>query len=298
MHTGMPVSNPIISAVAAYEKSLQTHVQWVDCRFALSDPEDGYRRYTGGHIPGAIYLSLDHDLSAPVVPGTTGRHPLPDRDAFARHTARLGLSPQTPTIVYDAEGCPFAARLWWMLTWLGWDSVFVLDGGWASWQRHVPLEREQGPGRRTLPAANAFEATAATINPASGKESVRDRAQPVQVIDREALRQGTYRLADARAPERFSGAQESIDPVAGHIPGAMCTFWKDALRDDGTFRPPHELRSYWVDRPVDICYCGSGVTATHLILQHAIAGLTLPQLYAGSWSEWITDPDAPISLGA
>lgn len=291
----MPVSNPIISVEAAYEKTRQTPVQWVDCRFTLSDPDDGYRRYTGGHIPGAIYLSLEHDCSAPVVPGSTGRHPLPDRYAFKRHIERLGLSPQTPTIVYDAEGCPFAARLWWMLTWLGWDSVMVLDGGWASWQRHVPLEREQGSGSRTPGLVNAFEPDLEE-RVDGGEGETFAGASVIQVIDREALQQGTYRLADARAPERFSGAQEPIDPIAGHIPGAICTFWKDALRDDGTFRPPHELRAYWVDRRVDVCYCGSGVTAAHLILQHAIAGLTLPRLYAGSWSEWITDPKAPIAL--
>ncbi|GIV61135.1 MAG: putative 3-mercaptopyruvate sulfurtransferase [Rhodothermaceae bacterium] len=260
----------------------------VDCRFSLQDPERGRRAYREAHIPGAVYAHLDDDLSGPVVPGRTGRHPWPDPDALAATLSAFGIDETVQVVAYDDAGGAIAARLWGLLTWLGHDAVAVLDGGWPAWQRAgYPVRggEERRPPRRFVP-----------------------RPRPGLLVtagDVERVRQDpAWRLLDARAPERFRGEHEPIDPVAGHIPGAVSAPFAGNLDDGGRFLPPETLRARYAtllgEVPPErvVCYCGSGVTANHVRLAMAHAGLGLPRLYPGSWSEWITDPARPVAREA
>lgn len=273
-------------------ETLQRHLEhpdWVvvDCRFSLSDPAYGCRAYREAHIPGAVYAHLDEDLSGPIVPGRTGRHPLPDPDWLAQKLGAWGIDNRTQVVAYDDAGGAFAARLWWLLGWLGHDAVAVLDGGWSRWVREGRPVRggiETRPRRTFVP-----------------------RIRPERVVSADEVLQHlhdpAWRLLDARAPARYRGEQEPIDPVAGHIPGAVNAPFAENLTPDGTFRPPDELRQRFEallgDVPPErvICYCGSGVTAVHNLLAMAHAGLPGARLYAGSWSEWITDPRRPVARG-
>lgn len=260
----------------------------IDCRFALGAPARGRAAYVEGHIPGAVYAHLDDDLSAPVVLGRTGRHPLPAVLDFTATVSAWGIDAQTQVVAYDDAGGAFAARLWWMLRWLGHDAAAVLDGGLAAWiAAGGPLE----PGT----AARAPR----TFVPRPRPERV------ATAHDVQALRTAPdARVLDARTADRFSGATEPIDPVAGHIPGARNVPWPEHLDADGRFLPPTALRARYApllggtapERTV--VYCGSGVTAAHGALALAHAGLGDVRLYAGSWSEWITDPDRPVARDA
>jgi thiosulfate/3-mercaptopyruvate sulfurtransferase len=265
--------------------TLQAHLQeagWrvLDCRAALQDPESGRSAYRDGHIPGASFVDLESDLSGPIHPGRTGRHPLPDRDALAGAFGRWGIDEATQIVAYDAGPGPFAARLWWLARWLGHPSVAVLDGGLAAWQRAgFPLECDP-----PSPAPREFHARPALTR--------------VITADEIGQRLADVELLDARDESRFRGEQEPIDPVAGHIPGAYCLPFQGNLDATGRFRARDELRTRFQPHvasghPV-VCYCGSGVTAAHNILAMVHAGLPEPALYAGSWSEWITDPARPI----
>jgi len=274
-------------------ETLQRHLEhpdWVvvDCRFSLSDPEYGRRAYREAHIPGAVYAHLDEDLSGPIVPGRTGRHPLRDPEQLARKLGGWGIDNRTQVVAYDDAGGAFAARLWWLLGWLGHDAVAVLDGGWPRWVRE---------GR---PVRGGIETrTPRTFVP---------RIRPERVVSADEVLQHlhdpAWRLLDARAPARYRGEQEPIDPVAGHIPGAVNAPFAENLTPDGTFRPSEQLRQRFEallgDVPSErvVCYCGSGVTAAHNLLAMAHAGLPGARLYAGSWSEWITDPRRPVARGA
>jgi thiosulfate/3-mercaptopyruvate sulfurtransferase len=255
----------------------------IDCRFDLADVAAGERSYRDGHVPGAVYGSLDRDLSGAKT-GSNGRHPLPDPETLAQTFGRWGIDQRTQVVAYDQDSGMYASRLWWELRWLGHDAVAVLDGGWAKWQR------EQRP-------------ITATIDPRTPRTFVpQPRADLVATVaDVERLRQDdSWRLVDARAPERFRGENETIDRVAGHIPGAANHFFKTNLTDAGTFRSADELRSGWSadngGTPADriICYCGSGVTACHNLLAMEHAGLHGARLYVGSWSEWSADPSRPV----
>lgn len=259
----------------------------VDCRFSLGDPARGRRDYLTAHIPGAVYAHLDEDLSGPVVPGHTGRHPLPDVDRLAKTFSAWGIGDGVQVVTYDDAGGSVAARLWWLLRWLGHDAVAVLDGGWPRWQQEgLPVRsgEESRPPRAFTPRPRPGLLADAT-------EVERLRRDP------------SSRVLDARAAERYRGEIEPIDPVAGHIPGAGSAPFSENLDPDGYFRTPEELRARF-DR---ICgnvppervvhYCGSGVTAAHNVLAMAHAGLEGARLYAGSWSEWITDPDRPVVAG-
>jgi len=274
-------------------ETLQAHLEdpdWVvvDCRFSLSDPAHGRRAYQEAHIPGAVYAHLDEDLSGPIVAGRTGRHPLPDPDWLARKLSAWGIDHRTQVVAYDDAGGAFAARLWWLLGWLGHDAVAVLDGGWPRWVREG---RPVRGGIETRPS-RTFVA----------------RIRPERVVSADEVLQHLHdpcwRLLDARAPERYRGEQEPIDPVAGHIPGAVNAPFAENLTPEGTFRLPEQLRQRFEallgDVPPErvICYCGSGVTAAHNLLAMAHAGLPGARLYAGSWSEWITDPRRPVARGA
>lgn len=259
----------------------------VDCRFSLSDPVRGRQDYRKAHIPGAIYAHLNDDLSGKVVRGKTGRHPLPEPEVFAETLSMWGIGDGMQVVAYDDMGGGIAARLWWMLRWLGHDAVAVLDGGFPAWQ---------AAGYSTRSGEEAREPRPFTSHPRP--ELIAD----VQAVD--TMRTDpSCRLLDARAAARYRGAVEPIDPVAGHIPGAISASFGDNLDDEGRFLPIEYLRERFSgllgDVPVarSVVYCGSGVTAAHDALALAHAGLGLPRLYPGSWSEWIIDPERPVATG-
>lgn len=261
----------------------------VDCGFDLAQPQAGRRAYDEGHIPGACYLHLEEDLSG-VPDGRNGRHPLPDREAFAARVARLGIRADTQVVAYDSSGGMYAARLWWLMRWIGHRAVAVLDGGLDAWRAAgLPLTSEPAPVAAPGPAQGLL------------------REPLVRVVLHDALRanldSGRLLLIDARAPDRFRGENETLDPVGGHIPGARNRLFRDNLDASGCFRPPAELRRAFEALAGDyapaalVSQCGSGVTACHNLLALEIAGLPGAALYPGSWSEWCCQPGAPIATG-
>lgn len=257
----------------------------VDCRFSLTEPERGRRDYQEAHISSAIYAHMNEDLSGPVTPGQTGRHPLPPPEIFVQTLCRWGIDASVQVVAYDDMGGAFAARLWWMLRWLGHEAVALLDGGWPRWQREghptqrgweTRSRRVFTPHPRPELLADAGDVAARRTDPA-------------------------YRLLDARSADRYRGENETIDPVAGHIPGAISAPYTANLSPDGSFLPAHQLKAryeellYGAPAEQTIVYCGSGVTAVHNLVAMLHAGLGEGRLYAGSWSEWITDPGRPIA---
>jgi thiosulfate/3-mercaptopyruvate sulfurtransferase len=257
-----------------------------DCRFDLGNVHWGEAEYAAGHLPGAFYLHLDRDLSSAITP-VSGRHPLPDPDTFARRMAALGVGTGSQVVAYDQGNGAHAARLWWLLRWIGFRDVAVLDGGMAAWRAAaLPLDTAVAkPAPRVLPVA---------VNHAAwvSSERVNDLRQRPQSL-----------LIDARGAERFAGRNETIDPVAGHVPGARNHPFLSNLGSDGKFLEGALLRQRWQtvlgSLPPDavIAMCGSGVTACHNLLALEHAGLPGGRLYAGSWSEWIRDPDRPVATG-
>lgn len=256
----------------------------VDCRFSLADATAGQRAYDEGHIPGALYVNLDRDLSTPHIPGQTGRHPLPAKADWIATIQALGIIPAIQVVLYDDAGGAVAGRLWWMLRWIGHENVALLDGGLKAWLGQGLALTTAKPSSR--PAGNvdygALPSLAATVT--AGE-----------------LDAGKQCLLDARDLPRYRGDTEPLDPVAGHIPGAQCSPFAANLDADGKFLPPQALRDKFAPavatgKPV-VCYCGSGVTAAHNVLAMKIAGLPEPVLYPGSWSEWITDPARPVATG-
>jgi thiosulfate/3-mercaptopyruvate sulfurtransferase len=272
--------------VATADLSARLHDPgWIvfDCRHNLSEPEAGHRAYLEGHIPGAHFLHLDRDLSGPVT-GGNGRHPLPDPERFAARLAALGMEPELQAVAYDDAGGIFAARLWWMLRWAGHRRAAVLDGGLQKWVR------EEHPLTHALPV------------PRPGSFRARVREAPVQAAELLArLGSPEVLILDARSPERFRGIGETLDPVGGHIPGALNRFFRDNLDHSGRFKPPEALRESYLALlagrgPEAVVHqCGSGVTACHNLLAMEIAGLPGSRLYPGSWSEWCADPRRPVA---
>jgi thiosulfate/3-mercaptopyruvate sulfurtransferase len=251
---------------------------WVicDCRHDLADTGAGRRAYAESHIPGARFVHLDEDLSAPKS-GKNGRHPLPDPDKFVKRLGVLG----------NSSGGPYAARLWWMLRWQGHDAVAVLDGGWNAWIKAGNPVAAQHP---------AIEAAHFAPRPRA------DRMRDASAIVAGMGRSGPL-LLDARAPNRYRGENETLDPVAGHIPGAANRFFQLNLDAGGIFKPSSALRQEFEavtggKAPSDVVhYCGSGVTACHNLLAMEVAGLSGSRLYPGSWSEWCSDPARPVATG-
>ena len=258
----------------------------VDCRFDLQNEHWGREQYRLAHVPGAVYASLNADLSGPV-DGTNGRHPLPTIDALATTFGRLGIDRGTQVVAYDQDTNSYASRLWWLLRYLGHDAVAVLDGGWAKWARE---------GRPTRGGDETRSAVVFTPSPRPERRVDVDNVV-AHLADPARL------LIDARAAERFEGRTETIDRVAGHIPGAACHFFKHNLSEDGTLLPAETLRDRFQQvlgnhAPGDtVMYCGSGVTACQNLLAMEHAGLTGTKLYVGSWSEWSSDPARPIETG-
>jgi thiosulfate/3-mercaptopyruvate sulfurtransferase len=285
----MTLTTPLITATALAERLAAAEPTRVfDASFDLTDPEAGRRAFDAGHLPGAQYLDLNRDLAdhaAPRAGRPRGRHPLPAREAFANTLGRLGVDEATPVVLYDRSGGMYAARAWWMLRWLGHLEVTVLDGGWSAW----------------LAAGGATETAAGPVTP----RAYRPGNPLVSSIDADALQRDLGRLCliDARAPERFRGEVEPLDPVAGHIPGALNRPFKDNLDATGRFLPAPQLRAAFEpllgDRPAAavVHQCGSGVSACHNLLAMEIAGLPGAALYPGSWSEWCADPARPVARG-
>lgn len=257
-----------------------------DCRHDLADPDRGERAYRTSHIPNARFAHLDRDLAGAKT-GRNGRHPLPDARAFADWLGRAGMNGGKQVVAYDDAGGAFAARLWWLMRWVGHRSVAILDGGFGAW-----LAGGQPTTDRPPPVVPThFEG----------------RPDPSMIVDATWLEahlgQPGFRLVDARSPDRYRGENETIDPVAGHIPGAVNRFFKDNLDAEGRFKPAAELREAFdfiaAGRPASevVSQCGSGVTACHNLLAMEIAGLPGARLYPGSWSEWCSDPRRPIATG-
>jgi thiosulfate/3-mercaptopyruvate sulfurtransferase len=259
----------------------------VDCRFWLEDTERGRLDYLESHIPGSFYAHLEEDLSGPVIPGVTGRHPLPDIGDLVKRFNTWGIGNQTQVVVYDDRGGMIAVRLWWMLKWLGHDNVAVLDGGIPAWiskgnsvSAEIPIATPKyfNPG----PKPNLL---------VTAEDILRNFGDP------------GYLVVDSRAPERYRGENEPIDPVAGRIPGAVNYFWGENLSSDGHFRAKDVLRgrfsTLFSSVPANhvTFYCGSGVTSAHNILAVNHSGLGFAKLYIGSWSHWITDPERPVTTG-
>jgi thiosulfate/3-mercaptopyruvate sulfurtransferase len=264
----------------------------IDCRFDLANPEAGRNAYETDHIPGAYFADLNSDLSAPIGP-STGRHPLPDPIIFGAALHRWGVTPESQVVAYDAANSSFAARLWWLLRWVGHRRAAVLDGGYQAW-------RASGGALKSDASAMAGAGKVGAQGP-----TWRSGAAPT--IDTPALadtlRAPDRLIVDARAAERYAGAIEPIDSVAGHVPGAVNHPFSLNLAADNTFLPAEELRRRWRERlgarrPEQvIAMCGSGVTACHNLLSLEIAGLPGAALYPGSWSEWIRDARRPVARG-
>lgn len=264
---------------------------WIsfDCRHDLTDSTKGERLYREGHIPGAHFANLELDLSGAKT-GLNGRHPLPAAEAFIAFLSCHGVTPSSTVVAYDDAGGPYAARLWWLARWIGFHRVMLLDGGIGKWQM------ENRPLSQTTPTPQPVDALSTVWRP-----------DPSQVINATALlsklQGNAMTLIDARAPERYRGDVEPIDPVAGHIPGALNHFFKDNLNPDTTLRSPTEIREAFLallhNHPPSqaVHQCGSGVTACANLFAMEYAGLTGSRLYAGSWSEWIADPTHPVIKG-
>jgi len=257
----------------------------IDASFDLADVAAGRRAYDAGHVPGSLYLHLDDDLSAPKT-GRNGRHPLPERRRFAELLGRIGVTPQRRVVALDRQGGVYAARVWWMLRWMGHADVAVLDGGIAAWQQ-------------------AGGALVAEATPLRSAPPYPERAPLTRQLDADEVlaRIGRIRVLDARAPERFRGEVEPLDAVAGHIPGAYNRFHRANLGADGRFKPAAQLRAEFEAllgggaTEALVHQCGSGVTACHNLLAMEHGGLAGSALYPGSWSEWSSDPARPVARG-
>ena len=259
--------------------------KWIvfDVRHDLVNPTKGREAYAGGHIPGAYFMHTDEDLAAPKT-GRNGRHPLPDVAAFAAKLNACGVEPDSRIVIYDDSSSSYAVRLWWMLRWLGHEHVALLDGGWPLWvQEGRPVSRDVPPPKQGHFVPRPM--LGATVDAAFVE---RFRKDP------------SIRLVDARAADRFAGRNETIDPVAGHVPGAVNRFWKLNLQADGRFKAPDALRKEFelllggIDPEATVHMCGSGVTACHNAFAMELAGLPGGRLYPGSWSEWSSDPARPV----
>ena len=253
----------------------------LDARFDLSDLKAGQNAYRQGHILGAIYADLEQDLSGPVVPGITGRHPLPDPAVFLEKLRMWGISRKTSIVVYDDGNHAMAARAWWLLRWMGLTEVAILHGGMKGWLAGgYPVTNEQSAISKTELMLTAG-------------------AMPTITVDElfKVFHSPEYQLVDARSEERFNGSAEPIDSKAGHIPGATCHPFTRNMDEQGRFLPVRELKAtfekFQAGGRETIFYCGSGITACHNLFAMAYAGLDVGKLYPGSWSEWITGAARP-----
>lgn len=279
-------STPLLVSTTWLAQHLESpNLRIVDVRWYLTEPGRGYAEYRDGHIPGAVYLDIDTDLSAPRGQGP-GRHPLPSAEAFAAMAARSGIDATTHVIAYDSVGGGYAARVWWLLRYFSHAHVSLLDGGWQAWQAAGLAEEQSTP----------------TIAP----RSFIAQPQPDMVVDAACVEQLRHQpgilLLDARAPERYQGLIEPVDARAGHIPGARSAPFASNLNQAGQMLTPGQLREHFDALGADqatqlVSYCGSGVTAAHNVFALELAGYPAAVLYEGSWSDWSADPQRPIATG-
>ncbi|MCZ8514557.1 sulfurtransferase [Paenibacillus filicis] len=273
----------IVSQQWLFEHGTDEGVVIVDCRFALGQPASGREAYLADHIPGAVYFDLEQDLSSPKGPHG-GRHPLPDVAELAEKLGKAGINGHSHVVAYDDQGGAMASRFWWLLRFLGHDRVSVLDGGYSRW-------KEAG-----LPVTNEPPAE----QPGHFVPKVRgEMVVHIDQVKEALLRPGTV-VIDSREDRRYEGLEETIDPVAGHIPGAKQHFWKQSLKEDGGWKDAAAQRERFgglADAEEVIVYCGSGVTACPNVLAMNEAGLKNVKLYAGSWSDWCSYPDNPVAKG-
>jgi thiosulfate/3-mercaptopyruvate sulfurtransferase len=261
----------------------------IDCRHDLADTEAGCKAFQQGHLPGAIFTHLDQQLSGAKLTKSgafRGRHPLPEREQWLQQVRAWGISNATQVVAYDAQGGMFAARLWWLLRWLGHPAVAVLDGGLPAWVAlNLPINHTES----AISANSLFQAGESLVGQCNFEHILQNLTSKSRL------------LIDARAPDRYRGENETIDPVGGHIPGAKNRFFKDNLQADGRFKSAAQLREEWQARIADpaqtIMQCGSGVTACHNLLALEVAGMPGAVLYPGSWSEWCADPSRPVVQG-
>ncbi|MEI4830544.1 sulfurtransferase [Bacillus sp. FJAT-53711] len=271
----------IVTVEWLHEHIQDEHVRIIDCRFDLANPNWGREQYNEAHILGALYFDLDKDLSSPITQHG-GRHPLPNIEAFVQKLSRAGIDERTTVVAYDSQGGAMASRLWWLLTYLGHDKVYVLNGGFPAWKEQK------------------FEVTndipvfvSKTFVPSIQHDIVVTMAELQEKINKQA----DITLIDSREPRRYEGLEEPVDKVAGHIPTAQNYFWKDGVTDFGAFKGQSEQEERFIHldkKKETIVYCGSGVTACPNVLALKMAGFTNVKLYAGSWSDWISYPENSI----
>jgi len=283
----MPLAQ-LISAAQLQQRLDEPDLLILDCRFALEDLTYGQRSYGEGHIPGAQFADLERDLSGQIHKGITGRHPLPEPAQLLQRLREWGLNNHSEVVLYDDGPGAFAARAWWLLVWLGKrEGVYLLDGGLKAWREAGGALTQNLP----TPTPGAF----------NGKADAHLVVSAAQLQQRLGDQQMT--LLDARGLPRFRGEVEPIDPIAGHIPGAQCAAFTDNLDSDGHFLSAEQLSQRFASQLGErqaselVAYCGSGVTACHNLFALCLAGYPLAPLYAGSWSEWITDPARPVATG-
>lgn len=279
------MANQTILSAAELNKNLN-NPDWaiMDCRFDFDEPELGYREYLAGHIPGSLYIDLERDLSSESIPGKTSRHPLPDIKILADRLSSWGIDSSTRVVVYDNNNGGLAARLWWLLRWLGHENTAVLNGGWSAWE----MEKYSVETGEVAREPRQFSPTEHSEYIVSADFVEEIRLDP------------DYLLVDSRGAERYWGINEIIDPIAGHIPGAVTAPYTGNLDENGFFLTAELLKERFENLlegiPAEnvVFYCGSGVTACHNIVAMIEAGYEIPKLYAGSWSEWITNPSRPV----
>ncbi|SDD16450.1 thiosulfate/3-mercaptopyruvate sulfurtransferase [Paenibacillus sp. UNCCL117] len=273
----------VVSQEWLFEHGTDDHIVIVDCRFALGNPTSGRKDYEADHIPGAFYLDLEEDLSAPKA-AHGGRHPLPDVEKLAAKLGAIGVDAGAFVVAYDDQGGAMASRLWWLLAYMGHERAAILDGGYTRWKEAGYPVTDEPPVERAA--------------------EFRPRLRPELVLSMDDVKQRLGRpgtvLIDSREPRRYAGLEEAIDPVAGHIPGAKNRFWKDGLTEGGLWRPAAEQADRFADLKEAeeiVVYCGSGVTACPNVLALQQAGFGNVKLYAGSWSDWVSYSENPVATG-
>tara|TARA_B100000809_G_scaffold228277_1_gene241180 strand:- start:320 stop:1159 length:840 start_codon:yes stop_codon:yes gene_type:complete len=275
----------LISPQIVNEHLEDSNWRFFDCRYVLTEPDKKQAEFAVSHLPGALYAHMNRDLAAPPIPGKTGRHPLPEKQELIKLFSTWGIDHAVQVVIYDDTGGAYAVRLWWMLRWLGHDAVAVMDGGWPRWIK----EGRPVSADLIIPKAVEFKA--------NQREHWLVTAEDV----RNYFDNPEVRVLDARSRDRYRGENETLDPVAGHIPGAVSAPFVENLDPDGNLKSKSELRKMYLElldgSPAEkaISYCGSGITACHNILAMYYAGLGNSRLYSGSWSDWITNPERLVA---
>ena len=275
----------LISPQIVNEHLEDSNWRFFDCRYVLTEPDKKQAEFAVSHLPGALYAHMNRDLAAPPIPGKTGRHPLPEKQELIKLFSTWGIDHAVQVVIYDDAGGAYAVRLWWMLRWLGHDAVAVMDGGWPRWIK----EGRPVSADLIIPKAVEFKA--------NQREHWLVTAEDV----RNYFDNPEVRVLDARSRDRYRGENETLDPVAGHIPGAVSAPFVENFDPDGNLKSKSELRKMYLElldgSPAEkaISYCGSGITACHNILAMYYAGLGNSRLYSGSWSDWITNPERLVA---